>query len=397
MRILIINFYYPSYLEQVKKKILPHEGTYQELLDKLFYDSFSWADFYSDEFRKLGHESFDIVHNFTELQDLYAKENGLNKTGLELLTEQVKEIKPDILYLDTLNVPPTWVKHIREVVPQIKKVGIFNCSPGSANGEELFKICDFVITCNEHIHQKYKQQGLNSFHVFHAFDPKVLKRIKVDRIKAQLVFTGSLIAGSDFHSERMRILEGLVLQNLPFTAYASYDKSPKWKVNLKRNIFLTAKALAYIPGNPLALWPKFRNVQNTKNIPTYLKLSNQLRAQLKEPRFGNDMYQALAESLITFNIHGGISGNYSANMRLFEATGVGSCLLTDTKADLHKLFDKDNEIVTYSSVEECLEKVNWLLQNPQKAKEIASAGQKRTLSHHTYKQRAPQLIDIFKA
>lgn len=81
-------------------------------------------------------------------------------------------------------------------------------------------------------------------------------------------------------------------------------------------------------------------------------------------------------------------------MRLFEATGVGSCLLTDAKENLPSLFEPDYEVVTYASSEECIEKAKWLLENPEKREMIAQAGQKRTLSHHTFEKRAISLTAL---
>ena len=83
-------------------------------------------------------------------------------------------------------------------------------------------------------------------------------------------------------------------------------------------------------------------------------------------------------------------------MRLFEATGMGSLLLTDKKNNLNKLFEIDKEIVTYSCKEEALEKVKYLLENPKKLSEIALAGQERTLKDHTYEIRMKELIEIIK-
>jgi spore maturation protein CgeB len=83
-------------------------------------------------------------------------------------------------------------------------------------------------------------------------------------------------------------------------------------------------------------------------------------------------------------------------MRLFEATGVGTCLLTDWKDNLPKLFEPEKEVVTYKSVEECIEKVKWLLDHPQEREAIAKAGQARTLKDHTFAQRAIQLDEIIK-
>ena len=42
-------------------------------------------------------------------------------------------------------------------------------------------------------------------------------------------------------------------------------------------------------------------------------------------------------------------------MRLYEATGMGSLLLTDRKDNLRQLFEEDHEIVTYESKEEALD------------------------------------------
>ena len=72
-----------------------------------------------------------------------------------------------------------------------------------------------------------------------------------------------------------------------------------------------------------------------------------------------NMYKILGRSRISFNRHINVSENYANNMRLYEATGMGSLLLTDKKDNLNKLFEIDREIVTYSCKEEAAEKVNF--------------------------------------
>jgi spore maturation protein CgeB len=108
------------------------------------------------------------------------------------------------------------------------------------------------------------------------------------------------------------------------------------------------------------------------------------------------MYEIISQSKITLNNHIDDAKNEAANMRLFEATGVGTCLLTDWKENLHELFEPDREVVTYKSVEECIEKVKWLLDHPQEREAIAKAGQARTLKDHTFAQRAIQLDEIIR-
>ncbi len=84
-------------------------------------------------------------------------------------------------------------------------------------------------------------------------------------------------------------------------------------------------------------------------------------------------------------------------MRLYEATGVGTCLLTDWKANLPNLFTLDVEVVAYRSAEECIEKVRYLLDHEDVRQAIAAAGQRRTLRDHTTRQRAEQLDDIIQS
>ena len=106
------------------------------------------------------------------------------------------------------------------------------------------------------------------------------------------------------------------------------------------------------------------------------------------------MYKLLRKSKIILNIHGKAANEYAGNMRLFEATGVGSCLITDNKKNLNELFDINNEIVVYNQSEDCIEKVKWLFKNEGERKKIAQSGQLRTLKSHTIEDRCKLIIDI---
>ena len=67
-------------------------------------------------------------------------------------------------------------------------------------------------------------------------------------------------------------------------------------------------------------------------------------------------------------------------MRLFEATGVGSCLLTDSKANMADLFVAGQEVVVFDSAEDCMvpsSDGSWTTHV--NAERIAAAGQQRTM------------------
>ena len=101
----------------------------------------------------------------------------------------------------------------------------------------------------------------------------------------------------------------------------------------------------------------------------------------------------MQNQLISLNTHGGVSKNEAANMRLFEATGVGSLLLTDYKDNLDSFFKIDTEILAYNSIQEAVEKAMYLLDNPSVALRISEAGKKRVLQDHTFYNRAPILAE----
>jgi hypothetical protein len=99
----------------------------------------------------------------------------------------------------------------------------------------------------------------------------------------------------------------------------------------------------------------------------------------------------LADSRVTVNAHGDSIGDVG-NMRMFEATASGVCLLSDSGPNMSDLYEEDKEVVTYSSVDEAVEKARFLLDNPMHAEAIAGAAQRRYLASHTPLVRARELV-----
>jgi spore maturation protein CgeB len=50
-------------------------------------------------------------------------------------------------------------------------------------------------------------------------------------------------------------------------------------------------------------------------------------------------------------------------------------------------------MVVYSSVEDCVEKAQYLLSHPAEREAIAVAGHQRTMRDHTYRQRCAMIHD----
>jgi spore maturation protein CgeB len=121
-----------------------------------------------------------------------------------------------------------------------------------------------------------------------------------------------------------------------------------------------------------------------------------LRHVIRPPVFGLEMFQTLRDSHATLNVHADYSPRFACNMRLYEATGVGTCLVTDWRENLGELFELDREVVSYRGVDELLEKLRWLDGAPAERKAIAEAGRKRTLRDHTYARRGERLDALIR-
>ena len=108
------------------------------------------------------------------------------------------------------------------------------------------------------------------------------------------------------------------------------------------------------------------------------------------------MYRVLAGARVTLNRHVAAAEGYANNMRLYEATGAGTALLTDTALNLSDLFEPEVEVATYRDAEELVASARRLLAvEPQRAA-LAAAGQARTLREHTYGHRMAELAAILE-
>lgn len=398
-----VTTYYKDYLRQyyAKNKNIVSKS-YKEQFNHLMLDSFAWADAFQRNFAKIGIEAYDIIGNAEPLQNAWAKEYNINKNGFGLVIAQIQMIKPEIVFVqDPISFNGAWVKMLREKVPSIKKVIGHLCSPFNESQLVLFKNFDFMITCAKYFLEEFTKAGLKTYHINHAFDESILKRIntfKDKSLKSDLLFIGSLIPSNDMHNFRTTVIERLLDTNLNIGLYAKLSHDDLALLLSKQIGYLFTKSFVKLGlkefVNSISILKKFVSLNE---LPHNISYSGKLITASKGPLYGLAMYNKLANANAVLNIHGGVGGaRYAANMRLFEVTGVGTCLVTDWKENLDELFLPDDEVVTFKTVEECIEKVKWLKENPIERQKIAKAGQKRTLKYHTFEIRVKQLDEIIR-
>jgi hypothetical protein len=132
-------------------------------------------------------------------------------------------------------------------------------------------------------------------------------------------------------------------------------------------------------------------------VDAKLPRSSPIRSRYRGEAWGMDMYRVLAQSRIAVNRHGDFAGGYAANMRMFEATGVGALLVTESATNLPDFFEPGQEVVAYDGVDDLVEKIRHFLEHDEERRQIAAAGQRRTLTEHTYGHRMRQLAGMLES
>jgi spore maturation protein CgeB len=399
MKLVYITTLYTDYITRVYSKnpnlSLQNYEYQKKILD---YDSFGWSDFWSNSLKSLGYDVLDIRLNVKHLQFQWAKENDLPNThhlSLERITlEQIKRFKPDILWFDHYD--PVLLKEIQQEVTTIKLV--MGWSGSAIYKTDAWNSMDLILSCAPEAVSYFNDNGLKSKHIHHAFDPRINARLRDTNKTIDFCFIGQIMRGGDFHIHRERLLEEISsLTNLIiFSSSANYVQHGRIMLNIKMLLSdllekIDEKNIKYINKNKYILKLIYK-LKSKFSIP----VNRSLIKFLKSPVYGLEMYQTLLESWLTLNIHADSSPLYASNMRLFETTGVGTCLITDWKQNINDLFEPDMEVVTYRSTSECIEKVRWLLANPLEARKIAEAGQNRTFREHTFDKRVIQLDTIIQ-
>lgn len=121
--------------------------------------------------------------------------------------------------------------------------------------------------------------------------------------------------------------------------------------------------------------------------------SNGLSAFFRGPAWGEQMFRLLGDSKVVVNRHGTIAGEYAVNMRMFEATGCGAALVTENKSNLSDLFIPGKEVFAYDSYDQAAQLVSQALASEDLLNQVATSGQQKTFSSHTYEQRSIQLAN----
>ncbi len=320
--------------------------------------------------RILGKDRVEWVYgNIGAIQRMWLKSHvSADFTNLislpEIVARQIEIHRPDIVLSFGLG-PQFPNTFFRDLKSRWRSMRIWIWDGRFGPKFSSYSDIDGVFTCSKRIRDEYHSEGRTAMLLPFAFNNAVNDKIGQVQVRPVAVFSGSIMFSKDSHNFRLRLL-GELSKCERFWAYCSIENT--------RNIATWASAL------------KHGNVLNFRKLLT----------RNQSPLFGMEMFRLFASSLVTVNAHIDAAKENAGNLRLFEATGVGSCLVSDYKSDIGDYFEPDHEIVIYNSVEECVEKVSWLLDNEETARRIAEMGKAKVIRAHTVFHRATEVINCLK-
>jgi len=403
MRLLSIIHKNKSFIEDIytRNPNLKFES-YEEQFEILSNENLGGSEIWSTGLIPLGYQTKRIFANTSFVQKQWALENSyaINELNWEenIARKQIKEFQPEILIVGNYSIfSAAFVRSIRNSVSSIRLIIGWCGSPHQY--QAIFPEFDFILSPSLDIVDGFNSKGYTCYHLNLAFDPRVLDKLDLSSPPfIDFSFVGSIIKSPGFHNNRESLLLELI-KRTPIEIWSPIEH-PSFGHKVQRRLYQFAYDTAKFASQYSMMKEFFRNAHIYRSLlqkgrPNSFVNNNILRRS-HPPVFGLPMFKIFRDSKVTLNIHGDITPTKAANMRLYEATGVGTCLLTDWKSNLVDLFEPDSEIVTYRDSEECIEKVLYLLNNERKRKTIAEAGQKRTLTNHTIYKRAEQLDEIIK-
>ena len=106
-----------------------------------------------------------------------------------------------------------------------------------------------------------------------------------------------------------------------------------------------------------------------------------------------ELYRRMREVPICLNL---MKGNIESGviLRHFEITACGGFMLTYPTPELSQFFEIGKECDIFHNESELLEKIAYYLDHDKERREIAAAGQRRTLKEHLYRHRVTRLVEL---
>lgn len=386
---------------------------------------------------KEGFEVFETCCNDMLLQEAWALENHFGHlvrdedSLFKIVEAQIKWFKPDILFLyagASFIFSREMRVRLRKSAPQDMTIVIFwgDEIPSRTTYEIFFGDIDFAFCSSKIYQENFARAGIDAVTIGNAFDPSIKFTAPVKKTH-NFIFCGTAGFCIPEHWNRYNFLRKLLEISCLEIYTKERDRFPHKHRTCKQFVCdLILSVAIKLPSKLILVLSKIPRLGRLMNLALQAKrsglsiedlqplgipqgehpdlgifksvkpLSVLFPDKVRPPKtLANDYFNLIAETKLVLNVHREEDADIG-NIRCFEVTGVGSCLVTNHREGLRDFFDVDNDIVTFETAEECAEKVKYLLNHPNEMMRIAQNGNKTTLKHHTVAERCKKIAEILR-
>jgi hypothetical protein len=295
-RLFQFNKFYPGYLADFDRRH-PQATTcsYAERLDLLLRDRFSAVLILAPVYLRDPNVRYTVVNDLA-LQHRWAEEHQFKSRDCQdILLAQIEDHRAEVICAQVTNIFDD--DFFRRLPGCVKKRVCYLSAPLGRTNLTRYDLC---LSSHLPFVREWAAAGLRSAHFLPSHDPECESFAKNDDRPVDVTFIGSYQATH-------------IARNNTLSALASL--APQYRVELR------------------LMCPQWRsiNVRFLRRfpIPGWHTLPPDLRRFAGPPVFGRQLYELLSTSKVVFNGAIDMSGEYRSNMRIFEALGCGSCMVSD--------------------------------------------------------------------
>lgn len=437
----------PGYTPKIRAKLALNGKPYAEQVKALQAEGVYLPGGWAACMEKLGFEVFDTLYGDYQLAAQWAEENNVLEVFrhtnplFEIFAHQAEHFQPDVILFWTGAFFRLDRGHRMEVREKLKKPVVFAGFWGDEipHGEtyaNYFGDIDLMFTSNSTYKKHFEDAGIPAYTMGSGFDESVKYNPDISTKNIDVLVCGDTGYNKLDHIHRYETLSEL--GTLP--GIRIFANEPKIRRFRQRAVILGLNTLAVLPYAvlrgfdrllsrsrytrwlPITKAVKYAALVSQTGVgaegffPTsrhprqnYFNRKKPLKKLFpgkvsKGPLECSKYYELIAKSRIVLNVHRDEEADYG-NLRVYEATGIGSLLLTDRGDSLKEFFNVDfgsnnaletAEIATFADAEDCRKKIEFLLKNPEVANRIAANGRKRTLRDHTVMKRCELIKPILQ-
>ncbi|MCT8341126.1 glycosyltransferase [Flavobacteriaceae bacterium TK19130] len=313
----------------------------------------------ADSLKHLGHTV--IVFDYNDAFSIHKKADywlrrfneSFSRSIAKKIAEKVVAFKPDLVIATYRDIHPDFVATVKqETKGQVPCVHINPDALTTFQNQQLFASeYDHYFTKDPYIQSFMKDKmGISAHVLAESFNPRVHKAPNQPKVALEKEIGIDVLAFGSMYPYRTRMLQKLVDAGVKVKLYGS--KGPFF---------------------PNSLSPFFTN----KKI------------------LGDEKSRLIHGSKIVFNNfhYAEIQG---VNCKFFELNGAGAFQICDRKEIIQQYVNYDAEAVTFESMNEAIEKINYYLKPSQNDERLAIAAKNAShfAEHHTYENRMKELFSI---